>query len=167
MAGTGDQVVIGVPRNEAFENYCAERLGLGRPEILYLYSANGWGSLAARAAADEALIAQAALRARQAGGLNIVTYMGSGNVWHLAARISVEAERPVTVAAPPPNLTRRVNDKLWFSKRVTELLGPRALPATVGAYGLAALAGRIKAMAQSHASAVRCPLICCFLPIME
>lgn len=81
MAGTGDQVVIGVPRNEAFEDYCAERLGLGRAEILYLYSANGWGSLAARAAADEALIAQAALRARQAGGLNIVTYMGSGNVW--------------------------------------------------------------------------------------
>ena len=32
-------------------------------------------------------------------------------------------------------LTRAVNDKLWFSDRVTELLGRRALPPTHYVFG--------------------------------
>lgn len=152
LAGTGDQVVIGVPRSRAFEDYCAGTLGLGRPEVICLARKDGGEPLAKQAASDEALIAKAAGRARSAGGFNVIAYMGSGDVWRLAARISAMAERPVRVAAPPPLLTRRVNDKLWFAERVRELLGPRALPATTAAHGLASLVGQIKAMSRKHDS---------------
>ena len=152
LASAGDLVVVAAPSSKAFEDYCAGSLGLGRPEVLVLKPSNNVLSLAEMAAADAPLFERLVERAGDAGGLGIVTYMGSADVWQLAGRISHAARVPVKVAAAPPALTRRVNDKLWFAKCVADLLGQQALPATAGAYGLATLVGRIIEMEDTHES---------------
>lgn len=152
LAGDGDLAIIGIPRNETFESYCRDLLGLGHVDILITETGHPNHALAVGAARDRALVARLAAEARQAHGLNLVPYMGTGGIWELAARIAAEAERPVRVAAPRPRLVRRVNDKSWFADRVSEVLGPRAAPPTVMAYGFAALAAQIAGFARRFPS---------------
>jgi hypothetical protein len=108
--------------------------------------------LAQRAGEDEALIALLGRRAREAGGLNLVPYMGSGHVWKLAGRIAAAARRPVRVLAAAPRLTRRVNDKSWFAERLVEVLGPRAAPPTTAVYSFSGLAAQVSKFACHHES---------------
>ncbi len=152
LAGDGDIVLIGVPRIAAFEAYCREHLGLGAVEVLSLRTSDPGKPLALRAAEDDALIARLGRRAREVGGLNLVTYMGTGQVWKLAGRIAAAARRPVRVLAAPPRLTRRVNDKSWFSERLVEVLGPRALPHSTAVYSFSGLAARVSEFARRHES---------------
>ena len=158
LAGEGDQVVIGVRRSPAFERYCAEVLRLGAVDILTASAAWRHRSLAARSLRDPALLERAAAQARAAGGLNLLPYMGTGGVWALAGAIAGRSGVEVRVGAPPPRLTRRINDKLWFAERVTEVLGRQALPPAYPAFSLWALTRRVLALAKRHASvAVKLP----------
>jgi hypothetical protein len=154
LAGQGDTLVIGTARNEVFEDYCRSCLGLGDAaiEVTAASSPQAGGSLALAAAEDPPLVARLAARARQGGGLTLVPYMGTGGVWRLAARLAAEARQPVRVAAPPPRLVRRVNDKTWFAARVAEVLGPQAAPPSEAVFGHAALAQRLARYARSHPS---------------
>jgi hypothetical protein len=152
LAGEGDLVAVGTPRNSAFEHYCRDRLGLGRAEVMVPADRGAGVPLAVRCAGDPAVLDRAAERARAGGGLNVVPYMGTGGVWMLAGKIAARSGVAVRVAAPPPRLTRRVNDKLWFAQRVSELFGGRALPPASAAFSLAALAGRLAALAKRHAA---------------
>ncbi len=152
LAGQSDFVVIGIPRNEAFESYCRDVLGLGRIDILATGPARPGRPLMICASEDRALVGRLAAAARTADGLNLIPYMGTGGAWKLAAHIADEAERPVRFAAALPRLVRRVNDKSWFAERVTELLGPRAAPPVVTAYGFAALAARVAGFAKRFPS---------------
>jgi hypothetical protein len=79
--------------------------------------------------------------------LTVVPHIGTESAWLLAAAVAEQSRRPVRVAAPPPRLTRRVNDKVWFSHRVNEVLGPRALPAFHAVFGPAALAAHVRHLA--------------------
>lgn len=158
LAGEGDLVAIGVRRSPGFERYCRKQLGLGAPEVLIPKPAQGAKSLVGRCLQDSELLDRASRKARRHGGLNVIPYMGTGGVWRLAGRIADAADVEVRVAAPPPRLTRRVNDKLWFAARVTELFGRRALPQAYAAFGLAAAAGRVAALAKRCAAvAVKVP----------
>jgi hypothetical protein len=158
LAADGDIVLIGVPRIEAFEDYCRDVLKLGRVQILCPRPLQPPGPLALRAAGDGALVEQLAEQARRKGGLNIITYMGTGYVWILAGRIAAASRRPVCVAAPPPRLTRRVNDKSWFTERLVDLLGPRAAPPSTAAYSFSGLASQVARFARRHPSvAVKLP----------
>jgi hypothetical protein len=47
-------------------------------------------------------------------------------------------------------LTQRVNDKLWFTRRVTTLLGSQAIPPSYFAFGPAALTGRVASLSQRY-----------------
>ncbi len=154
LAGQGDTLVIGTARNEAFEDYCRNDLGLGdtRIEVTAVESLQAGGSLALAAAEDRALMTRLAARARQGGGLTLVPYMGTGGVWRLAARLAAEARQPVRVATPPPRLVRRVNDKAWFAARVAEVLGPQAAPPSETVFGHAVLADRLARYARSYPS---------------
>jgi hypothetical protein len=147
LAGEGDLVLVGAARNPAFEDYCRERLGLGRAEVVPVLPAGPPRPLAVACAEDPALLGALTCRAREAGGLDLVPYMGTGGIWRLAGRISRAAGVPVKVAAPPPRLTRRVNDKLWFAERVTELFGAEARPPAHAAFSLAMLAARVAFLA--------------------
>lgn len=154
LAGSGDVVVIGVPRSAGFERYCAETLGLGAPEILVPARPESGESFATRCARDPAVTARLADLARRRGGLNIVPYMGTGGVWALAGAVSQRAGERVRVAAPPPGLTRRVNDKIWFSRCVDRLIGTQAIPAVASASGSAVLTARVSAFARGHGTVV-------------
>lgn len=148
LAGRGDRVAIGIHRCEAFERYCRERLGLGAAEVLAPRA--GPGALARRCTADPRFLGRVAPWARAAGGLTLLPYMATAGVWRLAAAIATHAGVPVRVAGPPPGLCRRVNDKVWFSSGAVELLGHRAVAPGWPVFGSAALAARLRLLADSH-----------------
>ena len=150
LAGEGDFVALWMPRNAAFEAYCRDVLGLGAVEVLRPEAPARRAALAARLAGDGELLARLADVARSRGGLNVQPYIGSGSAWALAAAIAERAGTTVHVAAPPPGLTRRVNDKTWFARQAAELLGERALPPTTEAHSLAVLAARVRGLARDH-----------------
>lgn len=158
LAEDGDFLAIGPPRNTAFEAYAREVLGLGRVEVVMPAQPSGTRSLAERCAADSTLIDRLAAVARQHGGLNLLPYMGIGGAWVLAGTIAARSGCAVGVATPPPRLTRRVNDKLWFAERVAEVIGRQALPPSHAAFGLTALTRRMRVLAERHAQvAVKVP----------
>src|SRR5690606_32301738 len=150
LAGEGDFVALWMPRDVAFETYCRDVLGLGTVEVLRPAPAVRGAGLAAQVAEDGWLLARLADAVRRRGGLNVQPYIGSGMVWALAAAIAERAGATVHVAAPPPGVTRRVNDKAWFARQAAELLGERALPPTTEAHSLAVLAARVRALARDH-----------------
>ncbi len=150
LAGDGDVVALWAPRVPAFERYCREVLGLGSVEVLRPASPVAGASLATRVRRDPVTLARLAEIAAANAGLNVHPYIGSGGIWALAAAIAARAGVAVSVAAPPPRLTRCVNDKLWFASRASELLGARSLPPTRQAYSLAVLAERVRALAREH-----------------
>jgi hypothetical protein len=69
------------------------------------------------------------------------------SAWHLAERLAQLTGEPVRVAGPPPGLTERVNNKVWFAQRVRELLGPEALPRTLVASDERELGSHLGALA--------------------
>lgn len=150
LAGDGDLVVIAQPRHPGFENYCRSILGLGHVEVMSPAVSAKPLALAQRCANDPALIGRAADLARRSGGLNVVPYMGTGGVWTLARCIADAARVPILVAAPIPRLTRRVNDKIWFTARVGEVLGAQATPLSKAVYNLAALAGQAAVLGRQY-----------------
>ena len=157
LARDGDFAVMSDHRSPAFETYCRETLGLGKVEVL---SPKGPGDspIAARCASDQTLLDLVAERARRSGGLNIMPYMGTGETWRLAGAIAARARATVRVAAPPPRLVRRANDKIWFARLVADVLGHQAKPPAEAAYGPAALADRLARLARDHAQvAVKLP----------
>jgi hypothetical protein len=150
LAGEGDVVLVGGQRSPPFEAYCRDALGLGAPIVLGIPTASRAepGGLALRCSGHAQAMAAITRVANQQGRLNLIPYIGSGGAWVLAGRIANSSGADVFVAAPPPRLARRVNDKLWFARCVTELLGGRALPPTYHAFGPAALAGRVALLAR-------------------
>jgi len=157
LAGEGDLVLVGGGRSPAFEAYCREVLELGAARVIALEPVPrgaGQDSLAQRCARDADALATVVETARRHGRLNVVPYIGMGHAWALAGRIAMQSGARVRVAAPPPRLTRRVNDKLWFASCVQQLLGRAALPPSHHAFGPAALAGRVAALARRHARVV-------------
>jgi hypothetical protein len=144
LAEEGDLLAVYGDRHLAFEKYCRDRLGLGRVEIIAPPLANPGQSLANACLADGRLIEWAVQRAQQSGGLNIIPYMATGNVWRLAGEIANRVEVPIRLAGPPPVLMRTVNDKLWFARWAAKLLGPDAVPHSRAVYGMAALVGYLR-----------------------
>ena len=140
FAADGDVVAVGARRSAGFEQYCRALLGLREVEVIGVDDRRARESLALRCAAHGPLLEAASSRARAAGRFNVVPYMGTGGVWRLAAAIAEHAGVPVSVAAPPPMLTRRVNDKSWFTACVDALLGGDAHPPAQAVFGSAVLA---------------------------
>jgi hypothetical protein len=105
--------------------------------------------IASRCCESEIILSQFITAARAGGRFQVVPHIGAGSAWTFAATIAREAGVPVTVAAPPPRLTNRVNDKIWFANQVREVLGPDALPPTFAAFGPAAIAAKIARIARS------------------
>ncbi len=152
LARDGDVLALGGPRSPAFETYCREHLKLGRVEVLTpaIQSAGRRSLMPQRCLSDREVFDRVCAKASDHGGLTLLPYLGTGGAWALAAAIARRTRTPVHVAAPPPRLTRRVNDKLWFAHQVTNLLGPRSLPPTFSAFGPAALTGRVAALARRY-----------------
>lgn len=149
LAGEGDLVVIGGRRDREFEDYLADRLGLGRRRYLQVNVApNGkYHPAHTRCLKDEG--AYAALRAfvEEAGGATLVPHLSTGAIWTLARRLAADTGAPVRVAGPLPSLSSLANDKSAFSRVVRALFGEGAAPREVLVHGAAALTGRVQEIA--------------------
>lgn len=160
LARDGDCVVLSGARHEEFEEYRRSKLGLGSFVALQAPLRPGAAprNLAARCLEEGAMIERLAEIASRAGELTVLPYMGSGHTWLLGREISQRASVPVYVAAPPPALVRRVNDKAWFARTVEALLGPNAVPPAIAISGAAAMAASVRALAErSDFVAVKIP----------
>lgn len=158
LAGDGDLVAIGTARENEFETYCRDYLGLGSPRVLVPEAAGYDDSLAARCRKDTQFIADAVAHAEAHGGLNILPYMGSWPVWELGGAIARRCRAPLRIIAPPPQLTRRVNDKIWFAQLLHSVFGPTALPPVREAENFSRLCRLALDLATTHASiAIRLP----------
>lgn len=150
LAGEGDLLAVYAPRDPVFEAYCRDTLKLGRVEALAFPPGEPQRALSLACVEDADFIAHMAQAARAAGGLNVVPYMATGGVWRLAGEIAKRAGVAVRVAAPPPKLARRVNDKLWFTRRAIETLGRKAVPPSTAIYGMVALVAHLRRLARRH-----------------
>ncbi len=146
-ATPGDLVAATTPHNPAFAAYCALRLGLG--PVSWLHPAAPPDRLrVATACWEDPAVRATLVSALRAGHLTYLhPYIGSRDVWVLARRLTDAARQPLRVVAPPPALTERVNDKLWFADVVTRLFGERAAPPTHAAWNLASAAATIRRLA--------------------
>ncbi len=152
LAGEGDVVVVDGKRNPAFEQYCRDVLRLGRVTIRSATYSPPGDSLAGRCLYDEDLLNWVAGVALESGGLNIIPYMGTAGIWALARRVADRTGLRISVAASSPDLTRRCNNKLWFTQMATEILGGHAVPDTTGAYSLTELSKRIRELSAHQPS---------------
>lgn len=150
LAGEGDMLAVGGPRNPAFESYCRDFLKLGRVAVLCPAAGGPDRPLALACAEDAGLVERAAREARGAGALNVVPYMATGGTWLLAGRIARRARVPIRLAGSPPNLTRQVNNKIWFARRVREALGQNAVPPSQAVYGIVGLVGHLRRLCRSY-----------------
>ena len=150
FADNNDQVVIGVKRCESFEHYCHLTLGFGKPEILSPAKNSHKKSLTTRCINDSKVIDAIVSHAKQNDGLNIVPYMGTSETWRMAAIIAESSAVPIFVAASLPALTQMVNNKVWFTQCVEELLGNSSTPPTHKAYNLSSLTTEIVELSQTN-----------------
>jgi hypothetical protein len=152
LAQDGDLLLVGERRDREFEDYCRTFIGLEGIDVERPAEVLGGPALplAVRCGSDSRIMERLAGMARRSRELTLITYMGTGHVWQLACQIADMSGAAVRVASPHPRLARRVNDKLWFSHRVNELLGRNAMPTTFTAFGPAALAGHLKRLARDH-----------------
>lgn len=141
-----DVVGLAAGRVRAFERHLSDDLALGRFGVVA--PAPQPGAPLARRLAEDRLAMDALTERAAAGGLTIVPYIGTRSVWHLAEQLAQHTGADVRVAGPPPDLTERVNNKLWFAQRVRELLGPGALPKTLVASDPRELTAHLRSLAR-------------------
>jgi len=152
LAGDGDLVAVYGARDREFERYCKRTLALGTAKVFAPEIADPTTTLADACRNDDALMTHAVQTAQLAGGINLVSYMATGGIWHLGSEIAQQAKVPVNIAGPQPSLTRAVNDKLWFSRWAARLLGKDAVPHARSVYGMGALVGHLRRFTKQHSA---------------
>ena len=152
LADSNDLLVLSGSRCAAFETYLADLLGIGPFDVLIAKnpSLGRKYPLPRRCIELPEILRHIAEVARRAGHLSIVPYAATGHVWALAKSIAEASDARVFIAAPPPRLCRRVNDKLWFAECVKELFGQEAHSPFRSAFGPAALAARVRDLARNR-----------------
>ncbi|MBT3223421.1 MAG: hypothetical protein HN348_30485, partial [Proteobacteria bacterium] len=110
----------------AYQDYCTEMLGLGRPEHIQAPVVSIPIRIA-EAAQSGAPFRQLVHIARQLGSMVIHPYMGIEPVWRLARRLNIVSGARVAVLAPPPPVTWYANNKINFTRCVEEVIGPEVL----------------------------------------
>lgn len=151
LAQTGDIVAV-AERDEEYENYLRTYLGL--EGVTFIETGNHLMPVSVRCREDPVVFSKLKSALSDHGAMSIIPYLCTGNIWRLAHKLSTDTGACVQVCGPPPRLSKRANDKIWFSSRTRELLGDEALPPTYSAYGPAAAAGHIARLAKMAAKVV-------------
>lgn len=150
LANADDLILLAGDRNPDFETYMGGLLGFKRLPVLKV-EAKGNGSTlgtAKRCLTNPALMHRLADRVRAHRGATIVPHISTGSIWTLAKRLHELTGEAIHVAGPPPNLTARVNDKIWFADVAARLLGENAVPPRLTAHGSAALTAHVHRLSQ-------------------
>ncbi len=152
LADSKDMLVLSGDRCLEFEAYLSDLLGIGTLDVLIAKNPNpGRKYPMPRRCAEQAdIFGRIAEVAREAGRLSIIPHVATGYVWGLAHKIAEASGARIFVAAPPPRLSRLVNDKLWFAEQVSELFGPEAQPQSYSVFGPATLAARIRDLSRNQ-----------------
>ncbi len=150
LAGLEDVVVIGGSSYRSFEDY--QRQIIGAPGLRYLNVDRGdTGPRCAtqiRCLRDPTAYRLLISEMTQMENVTIHSHQTTGTIWALAARLNRDTGKPVHVAGPPPLLSRRANDKIWFGSVARRLLGPDAIPAKRTAHSWTSLTRHVAALAR-------------------
>jgi hypothetical protein len=152
LARPGDFCLISRPRNRSFEQYLGALFGSKTPTILNVNRGDDRlrRTLAGACLESESAMAMLVAAASSAGTLNICPYLSSGYDWLVGAEIARRSGCPVQICAPLPQLSRRVNDKLWFVDQVRTLLGQDSVPPTYSIYGPVSAAAILRKLAKRY-----------------
>jgi len=152
LAGEGDLVVVGDARHEAFERYQQRALALTRLDYMSVAtrSRSRYRATPAACLRDEAAYQRLRRFTAEHDGTTLLAFLTSGTVWALAARLAADTKCRIGVAGPPPLLSRRANDKIWFGEIVARLFGAGATPEKRAAHGWAALVRHVGELAQER-----------------
>ena len=150
LARDGDLVLVGGPTCPAFEAY--QRRVLGQPDISYLHVELKTQGLRRPVPLiclrDETVYQKLLSWVRNSGGATLMAHITTGAIWALATRLSRDSGLPIHVAGPPPLLSRRVNNKLWFGVQATRLLGTGMAPSKREAQSISALTRHVMELSQ-------------------
>lgn len=156
LARPGDVVVLRSPV-QAFFDYISQSLVAGQVKAI------GTGlhptqPVARLCRTDTALGKSLLSELDQGRGVTLQSYLTTGNTWRLAQWLGGQTRQIIHVAGPSARLSRRVNDKLWFSDLARRVLDRDAVPPTLRAFGPAAAAGLVRRIArQGEAVIVKVP----------
>lgn len=145
-----DIVVIGGADCPAFEAY--QRGWLGAPGIRYLNVDPD--TISPRSATptislrDPIAFGQLCDALADQKSVTLQAYITTGTIWALAARLNQAIVAEVFVAGPPPLLSQRANDKLWFGDVARRLLGAEAIPPKRAAYSKSTLTRHVAELAR-------------------
>jgi hypothetical protein len=149
LARDGDLVVVGGAYDTAFEAY--QKAVLGQPGIDYLHVPSDQGRnrrpVPIVCLRESEVFDVLLSRVRQHGGATLIAHITTGSIWALAARLGEASGRTVHVAGPPPLLSRRVNDKMWFGSVAGRLLGSGKVPEKRRAHSFSALVRHVMDLA--------------------
>jgi hypothetical protein len=150
VAHDHDILILSGNRNRDFEAYLKNILGISLLEVIVAGDAADRRivPMAERCLRQSAVFDRLMHAAYTSRSLSIVPHLTTGHAWKLAHAIAQQSGAEVFVCGPPPRLSRRVNDKLWFADCVTRVLGQHKLPLTRRAFGPAALAGLVMRLAE-------------------
>jgi hypothetical protein len=152
LARNGDFLLISRPRIQSFEAYSRAVFGHDGPRIVEVDRGDIRlrVPLAAACLNDEQALSKIATAAASAGTLNICPYLSTGYDWLLGAEIARRSGCPVQICAPLPQLSRLVNDKLWFASHIKMVLGKDSVPPTYSVYGPVAAAAILGRLARTY-----------------
>ena len=138
LAKAGDLVLV-ARRDTSFEAYLADARGLNDITFLTPGTPNG-NAVTMNAITDNQVQKTLVATAREHGGLTIKSYLTTTTTWRLARTIGRAAGCKIHVSGPSPRLSKRANDKLWFTRLARGVIGTDAVPPTMSAYGPGAAA---------------------------
>jgi len=139
-------VVIVRQQDIAYEHYLESHLGISN--VTYLAPANpGNAPIAVLARTDNDLSGKIGKLA--GSGFTLNTYFTTQNSWRLAQHLGESAKQLTQVSGPSARVSKRANDKLWFTDLTRQLFGKTATPPTMSGYTIAAAAAEIVYLAKS------------------
>lgn len=152
LAQDGDIFLVRGNRSQAFEQYLSQNLASGSLKVVCIPDSKPGVQISTDRDSPQFNVILSAVRSAVKPGdsLTLFPYIGMSSVWMLASALAREAKIDVYVAAPPPRLTRRVNDKLWFADLVIQVLGEQAVPPVRPAYGPVALTALVRDYAKKY-----------------
>lgn len=150
LAGEGDVMVFAGQRNPDFESYLCRLLGLRALNVLEVQAETPEPRppTALQCIEDAALSERLVHHVRTSGGATLLPHITTGSTWALAKHLHEQTGRPIFIAGPPPNLSSKANDKIWFANVAARLFGDHAIPHKLTAFGPAALAGHVGRLAR-------------------
>jgi len=145
----GDLLATALPPVERYEMYCQAMLGLGRVAWLTPNCHGRPLNVVEACFTDRSVRREIVQHVRRQGLRYIHPHIGSRAPWELALLIQQASHMPIEVIAPPPELTRWVNDKGEFTKLVHTMFGEDATPPTEVVWNVASAASSLQSIMAS------------------